>query len=258
MVRVIIDGNIGSGKTTQLALLEKTGYTVRREAIQDWPLEEFYNDPARWAFLLHTSILLTNQPGEGDPPLVLFERSLMSSRWVFWEVMKKQGLVTAKEDAIYDKLYDKHAWRPDLFIYLTKSPERCFEHIQGRNQPGDQGSITLDYLQQLDAAYKKLLANVPCKVLFVNADRPAEKIHAEIYRHLVEHTDEAYSLVAAEPHASSVDGERSANALFSFSQPKKRTNELFVSDPQRNEMQTKGGRRRKMPCSSLPDMCRLS
>jgi thymidylate kinase len=129
--------------------------------------------------------------------------------------------VTAKEDAIYDKLYDKHAWRPDLFIYLYKSPERCFEHIQGRNQPGDQGSITLDYLQQLDAAYKKLLANVPCKVLFVNADRPAEKIHAEIYRHLVEH-------------------------------------ELFVSDPQRNEMQTKGGRRRKMPCASLTDMCRLS
>ena len=220
-LRVIIDGNIGSGKTTQLSLLEKTGYTVRREAIQDWPLEEFYKDPARWAFLLHTSILLTNQPARDDPPLVLFERSLMSSRWVFWEVMKKQGLVTAKEDAIYDKLYDKHAWRPDLFIYLSKSPERCFEHIQGRNQPGDQGSITLEYLQQLDAAYQKLLANVPCKVLFVNADRPADKIHAEIYRHLVEH-------------------------------------ELFVSDPQRNEVQTKGGRRRKMPCAPLPDMCRLS
>ena len=64
-LRVVIDGNIGSGKTTQLGLLEKTGYTVRREAIQDWPLEEFYKDPARWAFLLHTSILLTNQPGEG-------------------------------------------------------------------------------------------------------------------------------------------------------------------------------------------------
>jgi deoxyadenosine/deoxycytidine kinase len=49
-IRVVIDGNIGSGKTTQLGLLEKKGYMVRREAIHDWTLDEFYADPARWAF----------------------------------------------------------------------------------------------------------------------------------------------------------------------------------------------------------------
>ena len=87
-IRVVIDGNIGSGKTTQLGLLEKKGYTVRREAIHDWPLDEFYTDPARWAFLLHMNILLSNQPGEG---VQLVERSLLSSRWVFWEVLKKEG-----------------------------------------------------------------------------------------------------------------------------------------------------------------------
>jgi deoxyadenosine/deoxycytidine kinase len=39
-MRIVIDGNIGAGKTTQLGLLEKIGYTVRREAIDDWPLED--------------------------------------------------------------------------------------------------------------------------------------------------------------------------------------------------------------------------
>jgi deoxyadenosine/deoxycytidine kinase len=186
-MRIVIDGNIGAGKTTQLGLLEKIGYTVRREAIDDWPLEEFYADPARWSFLLHTGILLTNQPGDEDLPLTLFERSLMSSRWVFWEVLKAQGHVTVKEDEIYSKLYEKHAWHPDLFIYLDKSPERCLEHIQGRYQPGDQGAITLDYLQKLDVEYKKMLSTLPCKVLVVDADRSAEKIHDEIYRHIVDY-----------------------------------------------------------------------
>ena len=198
-MRIVIDGNIGAGKTTQLGLLEKAGYNVRREAIHDWPLEEFYANPTRWAFLLHTRILLTNQPETQDCPLVLFERSLASSRWVFWEVLKKDGHVTSKEDETYSALYEKYTWHPDLFIYLDKSPEKCFEHIKGRHQPGDQGAITLEYLQKLDIEYMKMLPNLPCRVLIIDADRPAEKIHDEIYKYLVD-------------------------------------NELFVRDPERNEM----------------------
>jgi len=182
-MHIVIDGNIGAGKTTQLGLLEQTGYTVRREAIDDWPLEEFYEDPARWAFLLHTGILLTNQPPQ-DPMII--ERSLMSSRWVFWEVLKSQGHVTHKEDEIYSKLYEKHAWYPDLFIYLDKSPEKCLEHIKGRYQPGDQGAISLDYLQRLNVEYRKMLSSLPCKILIIDADQSAEKIHYEISRHLRE------------------------------------------------------------------------
>lgn len=185
-MRIVIDGNIGAGKTTQLGLLEKAGYTVRREAIHDWPLEEFYANPTRWAFLLHTRILLTNQPGSQDCPIVLFERSLSSSRWVFWEVLKKDGHVTSKEDETYSALYDKHVWHPDLFIYLNKSPERCLEHIKGRYQPGDQGAITLDYLQKLDIEYRKMLSTLPCKILIIDANQSAEKIHSEIYKYLID------------------------------------------------------------------------
>jgi deoxyadenosine/deoxycytidine kinase len=193
-MRIVIDGNIGAGKTTQLGLLEKDGYTVRREAIDDWPLEEFYADPARWAFLLHTSILLTNQPGGGDPSLTLFERSLVSSRWVFWEVLKAKGHVTAKEDEIYSKLYEKHAWYPDLFIYLDKSPEKCLEHIRERYQPGDQGAITLNYLKKLNVEYRKMLSTLPCRILMIDAEQSAEKIHYEIYKHLVD-----YELLVRDP-----------------------------------------------------------
>lgn len=182
-MKVVIDGNIGSGKTTQLDLLEKIGCTVRREAIDDWPLDEFYKDPSRWAFLLHVSILLSNQPR--CIGLEFIERSIFSSRWVFWEVLKKDGKVTQNEDKIYSKLFYEHSWYPDVFIYLEKSPEKCNEHIQKRTQPGDQ-AITLQYLKDLDSEYKKLIEGIPfCKVLVVDADRPAEEIHEEIYKYLV-------------------------------------------------------------------------
>ena len=61
-MKIVIEGNIGAGKTTQLGLLESRGWNVRREAIDQWPLEDFYKDPKRWAFLLHMKILQTSAP----------------------------------------------------------------------------------------------------------------------------------------------------------------------------------------------------
>jgi deoxyadenosine/deoxycytidine kinase len=163
------------------------------------------------------NILLSNQPGEG---VQLVERSLLSSRWVFWEVLKKEGKVTSKEHSTYDKMFEKHAWQPDLFIYLAKSPEKCYEHIQKRTQPGDR-AITLKYLMDLNSEYLKLLRNIPCKVLVVNAERPAEEIHKEIYKYLSGH-------------------------------------ELLSTNLERDKVQKTGDRRRQVSCTPFPDVCRLS
>ena len=119
-MKIVIDGNIGSGKTTQLGLLEKKGWQVRREPIDDWPLEEFYKDPSRWAYLLHMRILQTLRPIRSERP-VIYERSLMSSRWVFWPVLQRQGHVTPAEHTSYDQFYDQYAWYPDLYIFLSKN-----------------------------------------------------------------------------------------------------------------------------------------
>jgi hypothetical protein len=40
-MKIVIDGNIGAGKTTQLNLLESKGFKVHREPIEKWPLELF-------------------------------------------------------------------------------------------------------------------------------------------------------------------------------------------------------------------------
>jgi len=183
LIMIIIDGNIGAGKTTQLDLLEKKGFRVRREPLDQWPLKEFYQDPSRWAFFFHMVLLKTQKPPASSR--VIYERSLYSSRYVFWNVLLDQGTVTKKEDEVYEYFWNKFTWCPSLFIYLSKDPELAYKHIQTRNQDGDSG-VTLDYLKQLDLKYKELILKIPCKVLVINANRGAQEIHEEIYKYLVE------------------------------------------------------------------------
>jgi len=178
--RVIVDGNIGSGKTTQLDLLEKKGWKVHREPLDKWPLEEFYKDPSRWAFYFHMVILQTQRPIDHPEPVV-YERSLASSKTVFWQVLVNRGLVTDGEDHTYSQFYDKFVWYPDLYIFLKKSPEKAFEHMSLRGQAGDSG-IDLDYLRELDSEYNNLISKLPCEVIIIDAERTPEEIHEEIIR----------------------------------------------------------------------------
>jgi deoxyadenosine/deoxycytidine kinase len=219
MTRVVIDGNIGSGKTTQLGLLEQKGWKVRREPIDDWPLEEFYKDPKRWAFYFHMVILQTLRPVKTSETVV-YERSLLSSRWVFWPVLLKKGKVTKQEDETYAKFYEQYAWYPDVYIFLSKDLDLAWEHIQERHQAGDTG-VTREYLAELAEEYQKLLRSVPCRVYVVNANRSVEEIHREICRILSDH-------------------------------------ELFVGDPVRRQVQKEGCSGREVPCTSFTNMCRLS
>jgi thymidylate kinase len=217
-MKVVIDGNIGSGKTTQLGLLEAKGFSVFREPIDEWPLAEFYQDPKSGIFPLHMAILRTLQPkGTG-----LYERSLLSSRWVFWEWALARGL--ASHHATYDYFYEKHAWQPDLYIFLSKTPEECHRSIQVRGQTGDT-HVTLQYLQELDELYKKLVLKVPCKVYVINALAPPVEIHDKILSIL---RNNEYS-------------------------------EVLVGDDKWDQVQKSGKRRGgKVLCTSFKDVCRVS
>ena len=90
-MKVVIDGNIGSGKTTQLDLLEKKGWKVRREPIETWPLELFYSDKSRWALVLQLRILQTLRPVD-TKDIVVYERCLLSTRHVFWEYLLQKKI----------------------------------------------------------------------------------------------------------------------------------------------------------------------
>ena len=216
-MKVVIDGNIGSGKTTQLGILEAKGYRVFREPIEEWPLEEFYKDPKTGSFPLHMTILKTLQ---NRGPAV-YERSLLSSRWVFWEWAKARGLVM--HSPIYEYFYEKHTWAPDVYIFLSKSPEECFRHVQNRGQTGDT-HVSLEYLKELDALYQKMIKHVPCRVHVLNAHAPPEEIHEKILKIL--NSNERSEVLLRHGHGSKV--------------------------------QKSGRFGRQVFCTPFPDMCHMS
>ena len=216
-MKVVIDGNIGAGKTTQLNMLEKLGATVFKEPIDEWPLKEFYENPKKGIFPLQMAVLRTvRDQGPG-----IYERSLFSSRWVFWEWAKSRNLV--EHEKTYEYFYEKHKWSPDVYIFLSKSPEECYLHISSRRQTGDD-KISLHYLRELDSLYKKLIMTIPCKVYIINASSKPEEIHAQIL-HIIN------------------NNERS---------------EMLFSDSPRNEVQEPGESRGKVQRPPCPVMCRVS
>jgi len=179
-MKIVIDGNIGAGKTTQLGLLESKGWYVHREPIQDWPLKEFYEDQVRWAFLLHMRILQKLEPIYTTKH-VIYERCMWSSRFVFWPLI--QDKVHPTERDCYEYYFRKVEWFPDIYIYLSKSPELAHEHIQKRNQTGD-ASVSLEYLRELDRKYMNLVEGTRAYV--IDANRTEGEIHEEICRILSE------------------------------------------------------------------------
>lgn len=171
-MKIVIDGNIGSGKTTQLDLLEKQGYTVKREPIEEWPLDLYYSDPERWGFLFQMIIL---QSLKTVPGFVIYERSPLSSKEVFWKVMKK----TPFEDQVYTRAYEKEAWYPDVYIYIDTMPQLCYEHLKHRTQEGD-GAVEYSYLKTLDSKYKEMLNEITCDKYVINGNDSIDEINKKI------------------------------------------------------------------------------
>lgn len=171
-MKIVIDGNIGSGKTTQLDLLEKQGFTVQREPIEKWPLDLYYSDPKRWGFLFQMLILQTLKT---VPGFVIYERSPLSSKEVFWKIMDKTQL----EDQVYKAAYEKEAWYPDVYIYIEKTPELCYEHIKKRGQEGDV-AVDYNYLNTLDKKYEEMISEITCDKYIINGNDSIEEINKKI------------------------------------------------------------------------------
>jgi deoxyadenosine/deoxycytidine kinase len=185
-MKIVIDGNIGSGKTTQISLLESDGFRVKREPIEEWPLELFYSDMERWGLTFQLVVLHTLRTNESN---VIFERSPQSAKDIFWSSLKKTHL----EDQVFNWAYEKDAWHPDVYIFLDKDPRMCYGHVQMRGQEGDSG-VSLQYLQSLDAKYQTMFETMECPKYRVDATRPREQIHENVLSIVNEYvsTDEMY------------------------------------------------------------------
>ncbi len=183
----IVEGNIGAGKSTFLAQLEKhtTSLSVIQEPVETWSkncsgaslLENFYQDQKRWTYTLETlTMIYRSQEHIRVQNLTLqlkiMERSIYSGHYCFALNGRDHGNFNDIEWNLYNQwvefLFTQKCNPPRGFIYLQATPETCYDRIQKRNRSGEEG-LSLDYLQQINEKHETFL--VKKRGLFNNLEK---------------------------------------------------------------------------------------
>ena len=185
---VVIDGNIGSGKSTQVEKL-KDIYSIHREPLHKWGnlLTWFYEEPKRWAMTFQMRVIKCfNEVTDDLSDVIIVERYPESSRCVFWKVICDDGTITQEEQDIYSDYYK--TFKPDVLIYLRCPPEKCLERFKKRGQPGDD-QITLDYMQKLHDLYETMYEQKKDAYILDGTETP-ENLHNHIKDIINNHKNE--------------------------------------------------------------------
>lgn len=170
-MKIVIEGNIGGGKSTVLSMIStKTRLPIFLEPVDtEWTegLKLFYSDHARWGFAFNLKVLMTYHQWRNNRFKALYERCPMSSKCVFSQLQYESGLMTKFENDLYQQYYDNLAWEPDVVIYIRTPPEVCHQRMNSRGRECE-ANVPLDYLQKVHDKYEEL-----CKVI----DQKQIKLH---------------------------------------------------------------------------------
>lgn len=185
---ITLDGNIGAGKSTLLEAIKTNipSVTVIPEPVGEWLtmtnehgeslLKLFYKDKNRWAYTFQNAAILTRlldtqrilkewKPTAGMLPIIITERSVLTDRHVFADMLHDDGKLDGLEWRLYLKWYEAYA--KDLpvkgIIHLNTSARTSNDRIKIRGREGEEG-IEMAYLEQLDAQHNKWVAttDLPC------------------------------------------------------------------------------------------------
>jgi len=167
MQMIIIEGNIGAGKSTLTTqLCEALGARAFFEPVKTNPyLEKYYEDPKRYAlpmqFYLMSNRYAQHQEGiehiwkTGQP--CIFDRSIYGD-FIFAKRNWLDGNMSRLDFENYNKMREvmlKGLMVPHVTLYLDSSPETCLKNINTRDR-GCENGIPLEYLQGLDDLYREL------------------------------------------------------------------------------------------------------
>jgi len=155
---IVIEGNIGSGKTSLAhKLVEHFDAKGIFEQFVDNPfLPRFYENPDKYALQLELSFLVERfRQLKEELESSLFHQSIIADYYL------KKSLVFAAETLDEDnyKLYSGifHSMfsslpKPDLYIYLHQKPEQLLMNIARRGRTYES-NISADYLNKIQHSY---------------------------------------------------------------------------------------------------------
>jgi deoxyadenosine/deoxycytidine kinase len=182
MVIISIEGMMGVGKTSLLDNLEKLGYKVYRERVNEWSfLDKFYQDPKRYGLVFQIEILLTFLKYEFDPDEIVFtERCPDTSYSVFSKILSSDGILTDEDCITYKKIYDSvNPWKPDIQIFLTAPVDICEKRVFKRR---DAYEISSEYMKKVERYYNIYIKYNDIPVETIVCDKKSEDVLEDVLK----------------------------------------------------------------------------
>lgn len=188
---VAIEGVIGAGKTTLADMLAQTiGSKILLEEFDQNPfLEEFYEDPDRFAFQTQIFFLLSRFRQLQDLRQTdIFRRKIVSD-YIFEKDRIFATLnLSPKEMKLYDgiaRLMEKEIAVPELVIYLQASTQHLMENIKKRARSYEK-NIKYEYIDALNELYNKFFFHYnKAPLLVINTDELDFKHSEKDYRDIL-------------------------------------------------------------------------
>ena len=174
---IVIEGPIGSGKTTLARLLsEEFSVQLLSEKAESNPfLPRFYQDAQRYALPTQLFFLFQRSRQIAD----MSQRDLFSTPTVADFFLEKDPLFARlnlddEEYSLYHQIYTHlqlKSPKPDLVIYLQTPVDELAERIEERNISYEQ-EIPREYIERLAAAYSEFFHTYEASpVLIVNNEK---------------------------------------------------------------------------------------
>jgi len=194
---IAIEGVIGVGKTSLAEKLSETlgAKTIYEEFEQNPFLEEFYQDPERFAFQTQIFFLLSRYRQQQELQQIdLFQECLVSDYLFAKDRIFATLNLSDKEMKLYDgiaKLMERDIVLPELTIYFQASTNQLMHNISTRGRKIEK-FITREYIQALNELYNNFFfhyTNTPLLVIntdeidFVNNKNDYQDILVEINHH---------------------------------------------------------------------------
>jgi deoxyguanosine kinase len=179
---ISIEGNIGSGKSTLVRLLEEKYDNCHihflNEPVDEWSkfvdenneniLTKFYKNQEKYSFTFQIMAYISRLNKlrmkidevkySNNQNIIITERSLSTDKYVFAQMLYDDNKMEKVQLDIYNEWF--HAFNKeteiDKIIYIKTEPEVCSKRINERNREGED-SIPLEYLSNCHKYHENMI-----------------------------------------------------------------------------------------------------
>ncbi|HCE58233.1 MAG TPA: hypothetical protein DER09_10490 [Prolixibacteraceae bacterium] len=163
---LVIEGNIGAGKTTLAKMIagEMNAKLVLEQFADNPFLPKFYDDPDRYSFPLELSFLADryNQIKKDVFNPELFQSFTIADYFFAKSAIFAQNTLKDDEYRLFRQIFDivfESMPKPDLYVYLHADTDKLLQNIKLRGRSYEQ-NISGDYLDKIRSGYFGFLKQI--------------------------------------------------------------------------------------------------